>query len=236
MEVSNLDLSMFLPILPEILLLVLAAVVLISDLIWLKDRQRWLGWMTVGGLGLIILLSLVVSTPGSGSQRIWGGMLRDDWLAFMFKMMFLGGAAITALFAMDIEDLQRGEFYVLLLTSTLGMTLMAASGDLIMLFLAIETTSIPLYVLAGFLPQGRQIHRVGSKVPAVRRPDERRDALWLQPAVRVYRDDGYLPAGPDVSGGSAERDRHHQQHLARPGRVWLQGVGCAVPFLGPGCL
>ncbi len=150
MVVSNLDLSMFLPILPEILLLVLAAVVLISDLVWLKDRQRWLGWLTVGGLGLIILLSLAYSLPGVGSRPIWGGMLRADWLAFMFKMMFLGGAAITALFAMDVESLQRGEFYFLLLSSTLGMSLMAASGDLIMLFLAIETTSIPLYILAGF--------------------------------------------------------------------------------------
>jgi NADH-quinone oxidoreductase subunit N len=141
---------MFLPILPEILLLVLAGVVLISDLVWLRDRSRWLGWLTAGGLGLIILLSLAVSQPGLGSRPIWGGMLREDWLAFMFKMMFLGGAAITALFAMDIEALQRGEFYVLLLSSTLGMTLMAASGDLIMLFLAIEMTSIPLYILAGF--------------------------------------------------------------------------------------
>jgi NADH-quinone oxidoreductase subunit N len=154
---------MFLPILPEILVLVLAGIVLLSDLIWLKERKRWLGWMTVGGLGLIILLSLAISTPGTGSRLIFGGMLRDDWLAFMFKMMFLGGAAITAMFAMDIEDLQRGEFYVLLLSSTLGMTLMAASGDLVMLFLAIETTSIPLYILAGFFRQDDKSTESGLK-------------------------------------------------------------------------
>ena len=46
---------------------------------------------------------------------------------------------------------ERGEFYLLLLISTLGMSLMASSADLIMLYLAIETTSIPLYVLAGFV-------------------------------------------------------------------------------------
>ncbi len=78
-------------------------------------------------------------------------MVRDDWLRFVFRMLFLFGAAITSLFAMDIEHLgRRGEFYLLLLASTLGMNLMASAGDLVMLYLAIETTSIPLYVLAGF--------------------------------------------------------------------------------------
>jgi NADH-quinone oxidoreductase subunit N len=82
---------------------------------------------------------------------VWGGMLRWDWLGFTFSLLFIFGAAITSLFAMEVKQLgTRGEFYLLLLTSTLGMCLMASSADLIMLFLAIETTSIPLYVLAGF--------------------------------------------------------------------------------------
>ncbi len=53
---------------------------------------------------------------------------------------------------MDSEIIgQRGEFYILLIVATMGMTLMASAADLIMLYLAIETTSIPLYVLSGFL-------------------------------------------------------------------------------------
>jgi len=78
-------------------------------------------------------------------------MLRHDWLGFSFTLLFLFGAALTSLFAMEMKSLgQRGEFYLLLLVSTIGMSLMASSADLIMLFLAIETTSIPLYILAGF--------------------------------------------------------------------------------------
>jgi NADH-quinone oxidoreductase subunit N len=46
---------------------------------------------------------------------------------------------------------KKGEFYVLMLVSTLGMCLMASSADIIMLYLAIETTSIPMYILAGFM-------------------------------------------------------------------------------------
>jgi NADH-quinone oxidoreductase subunit N len=53
---------------------------------------------------------------------------------------------------MDNEKVgSRGEAYLLLLASLLGMNLMAVSSDLVMLYLAIETTSIPLYVLAGFM-------------------------------------------------------------------------------------
>jgi NADH-quinone oxidoreductase subunit N len=79
-------------------------------------------------------------------------------------MLFIFGAAITALFAMDSEALgKRGEFYVLMLVSSIGMNLMASAGDLIMLYLAIETTSIPLYVLAGFLRQGDKSSESGMK-------------------------------------------------------------------------
>jgi NADH-quinone oxidoreductase subunit N len=50
-----------------------------------------------------------------------------------------------------------------MLVSTLGMTLMATSADLIMLYLAIETTAIPLYVLAGFLKQDDKSTESGFK-------------------------------------------------------------------------
>jgi NADH-quinone oxidoreductase subunit N len=79
-------------------------------------------------------------------------MIRFDWLGFFFKMLFIFAGAATALLMMDHEKVgSRGEAYLLLLASLLGMNLMAVSSDLIMLFLAIETASIPLYVLSGFM-------------------------------------------------------------------------------------
>jgi NADH-quinone oxidoreductase subunit N len=79
-------------------------------------------------------------------------MVRFDWLGFFFKMLFMFAGAATALLFMDNEKVgHRGEAYLLLLASLLGMNLMAVSSDLVMLYLAIETTSIPLYVLAGFM-------------------------------------------------------------------------------------
>jgi len=155
---------MILAVLPEILLLVLALVVLALDLS-LRDEQRSsLGWITAGGLLVTILISLAVGRPGAEPRFVWGGMLRHDWLGFIFKMMFLFAAAITALFSSELARMgKRGEFYLLMLASTLGMNLMASSADLIMLYLAIETTSIPLYVLAGFLTRDEKSTESGFK-------------------------------------------------------------------------
>ena len=138
-------------ILPEIGLVVLGLIVLVYDLALRGEGKRGLGWLTAGGLAVVFLLTLIYSRPGDESVEVWGGMLRHDWLGFSFTLLFLFGAALTSLFAMEMKSLgHRGEFYFLLLVSTIGMILMASSADLIMLFLAIETTSIPLYILAGF--------------------------------------------------------------------------------------
>jgi NADH-quinone oxidoreductase subunit N len=150
--VSLLSSTNFLAVMPEALILVLGILVLIVDPFW-KERSRRtnLGWMTAGGLFLILGLVLILDRPGDPVSA-WGGMVRFDWLAFSLKIFIILAGALTAIFMMDIEHLgRRAEAYLLLMASLIGMSLMASSGDLIMLYLAIETTSIPLYVLAGFL-------------------------------------------------------------------------------------
>lgn len=160
----NVDATMIRAILPEMLLVILAVVVLAYDLLVSGERRRGLGWLAAGGLLLITLLTLAFSRPGSEPVTVWGSMLRYDWLGFSFSLLFLFGAAVTSLFAMEIKQLgQRGEFYLLLLASTLGMILMATAADLIMLFLAIETTSIPLYVMAGFFKDDNKSTEAGFK-------------------------------------------------------------------------
>jgi NADH-quinone oxidoreductase subunit N len=155
---------MILAILPEIFILVLAALVLVLDLILPEERRGSLGWITAAGLSGAIAISLLVARPGPEARLVWGGMLRFDWLGFVFKMLFLFAAAITALFSVDLARMgKRGEFYLLMLASTLGMSLMASAADLIMLYLAIETTSIPLYILAGFLTRDDKSTESGFK-------------------------------------------------------------------------
>jgi NADH-quinone oxidoreductase subunit N len=153
-----------LAILPEILILIVGILVLILDPFWKDENRRVsLGWLTAGGLTAVMVASLLFGRPASETLA-FGGMVRHDWLAFVFKMMFIFGAAITVLFMMDVEKLnKRAEAYLLLLAATIGMNLMASASDLVMLYLALETTSIPMYVLAGFLLEDKKSTEAGFK-------------------------------------------------------------------------
>lgn len=153
----------FASILPEILILVLGISILIFDPFWKEDQRRNAGWLTAGGLFAAMIISLLFARPGEPTA-VLGGMIRFDWLGFFFKMMFMFAGAATALLLMDHERAgHRGESYVLLLASLLGMNLMAVSSDLVMLYLAIETASIPLYILAGFLLNDERSTEAGFK-------------------------------------------------------------------------
>lgn len=165
----SLDISQFLPILPEILLLILGVLVLCLDLVLPREKQRNLGWVTAAGAGLIILTSFF-ALPGEIPTVAWGGMISYDWMSYVFKMLFIFGAGITALFAMDYrrDDSSsalgaRGEFYVLMLAATIGMCFMASAADLVMLYLAIEMVSIPMYILAGFFVRDDRSTEAGFK-------------------------------------------------------------------------
>jgi len=143
--------TMFASILPEILILVIGILILVIEPFWKEEKRRNVGWLTAGGLFAAMIISLLFGLPGEPTTTL-GGMVRFDWLGFFFKMLFMFAGAATALLFMDNEKIgHRGEAYLLLLASLLGMDLMAASSDLVMLYLAIETTSIPLYILSGFM-------------------------------------------------------------------------------------
>jgi NADH-quinone oxidoreductase subunit N len=151
-------------ILPELLLLITGMLVLLLDPFWRDENRRLnLGWLTAGGLTLTLLLSLWLGLPGE-SVLAFGGMVRFDWLGFVFKLFLIFCAAITALFMMDVEQLsRRAEAYLLLIAATIGMCFMASASDLVMMYLAVETTSIPLYVLAGFMLQDNKSTEAGFK-------------------------------------------------------------------------
>jgi NADH-quinone oxidoreductase subunit N len=154
-----------LSILPEVLLLALGVLILILDPFFKKEtaRRPFLGWVTAAGLLVALTMSLLFARPAAPAL-LFGGMVRFDGMGFLFKMFFLFAAAVTALFFMDEEKLaRRAEAYVLLLAATLGMCLMASAADLVMLYLAIETTSIPLYILAGFLRNDDKSTEAGFK-------------------------------------------------------------------------
>lgn len=154
---------MFTAILPEVLILVLGMLVLIVEPFWKEEKRRNVGWLTAGGLLAAMVISLLFGQPGAPTS-VLGGAIRFDWFGFFFKMLFMFAGAATALLLMDNEKIgHRGEAYLLLLASLLGMNLMAVSSDLVMLYLSIETTSIPLYILSGFMLNDEKSTEAGFK-------------------------------------------------------------------------
>ena len=142
--------QMTLAILPELLLVVLAGMLIVISILKNEKLNQVLGCITAGGIILAIVSAFLFAMPKTEPALLWGGMLRLDSATFVFRMIFLFGAALTAIFSCTEDTINcRPEFYMMLVFSTLGMSLMASSSDMIMLFLAIETASIPLYVMAG---------------------------------------------------------------------------------------
>ena len=153
----------WLDLVPDAALLVLAAIVMGLDLLPRSHSGRWLGLVTAGGLTVILGWSAYASLI-PGPVQLFGSSLRSDALAHGFRIIVVFASMITALVSTDFPGVgDRGEYYGLMLVSTLGMDLMAASGDLVMLFLAIETTSIPLYLLSGYFREERRSVEAGLK-------------------------------------------------------------------------
>lgn len=148
---------------PEVGLTIMAMVVLFLDVYLPESQRRNIGYVSFFGLLFVSLTPLLWgSTVDSGLY--WGGMIRHDILAQMFKVMVIVAAAFTSLLAVDTKDLgSRGEFYLIVIVSTLGATLVSAAADLIMVFVALETISIPLYILATFKRDDMESSESGMK-------------------------------------------------------------------------
>lgn len=156
--------AQLLAVLPELLLVVLGGVIIVTDLALPAGRKRELGLVTAVGLGLVLAAALLVTLPQVDGALILGGMLRNDLAAFVFRALFLFAGAVTALISVDAPVVgKEGEYYLVLVAAVLGMGLMASAADLVMLYLAIEMTSIGLYALAGFLRENDRSAEAGLK-------------------------------------------------------------------------
>ncbi len=141
-------------LLPEISLGVFAIVVIMVDLF--IQRKGLL--VVVSLVGLAVSAGFALALWGGVSQTAVSNMLAVDSFALFFKLLFLGIAALVILASVDyVSKFTRfqGEYHALVLLSALGMMLMAATTELITIYIAIELTSISLYILVGFLKDSR---------------------------------------------------------------------------------
>lgn len=148
-------------LLPLIFLVVWACLLLLVDL-FLK-RKGLTALLAAFGLALAAGLSL--AQTGSPTSA-FGGMIVLDGFAVFLDVLFLLSALLGIAVAygyLKRMGIERGEYYPLLLFSTAGMILMAHAADLIVVFLALELLSIPLYVLAAFARPRPESEEAGLK-------------------------------------------------------------------------
>jgi NADH-quinone oxidoreductase subunit N len=135
---------------PELSLLGFALAVILLDL-FIKQKKVL---AAVSIAGVIISAGFTVAMWGAPSVAIFYRMLAVDNFALFFKLLFLAAAGLIILASQDyvskFEGFQ-GEYYALVLVSAVGMMLLAAAADLITIYVALELSSISLYVLASFL-------------------------------------------------------------------------------------
>lgn len=185
--------------LPELMLLVLALLVLGSDILerWGTDaesrieRSKAAGNLAALGLGLVFIVALVQSkylftiaepaadanwllaqltylgrnlqAGGPGREAILGAFATDH-LTMIARLVFIGAAFLTSLLTLDYHPSGNpGEFYALILFSTAGMNIMAASTELILAYLSLELSSISLYILAGYFRTDPKSSEAGLK-------------------------------------------------------------------------
>lgn len=135
---------------PELSLLVFALGVILLDL-FIKQKKVLAG---VSIAGLVVSAGFTLTMWGAPAVDIFYGMLAVDRFALFFKFLFLAAAGLVILASQDyVSKFERfqGEYYALVLISALGMMLLTAAADLISIYVALELSSISLYVLASFL-------------------------------------------------------------------------------------
>ncbi|HEX9038028.1 MAG TPA: NADH-quinone oxidoreductase subunit N [Ktedonobacterales bacterium] len=138
---------------PELAVTLLSFIVLGLDM---ATRRKGLVWGTalVGLLvPLALTFTLAYNTWGQYPNSAFFGMLVVDNFSIFFKLLFLLiGFAVILVSYQYVEKYLRatpGEYYSIILMSVAGMMLMASTGELISIYISLELTSIPLYILAG---------------------------------------------------------------------------------------
>jgi NADH-quinone oxidoreductase subunit N len=128
----------------------LALLALLSGIVLGRRESRRVGGLVFGGLVVLFLVSL----GGPFEQTAFGGAFVVDELALFAKRLFIGAAALSVLASLALRDepfrRRSPEYHFALLTSLAGMLVLVSSRELVLLFVAFELMSIPLYVLTGF--------------------------------------------------------------------------------------
>ncbi len=149
---------------PEVLLTLFLLLILLVDLVPAWRRRRAAAWLAL--VGIAVALAATIRLFGQPETTFFSGMVALDPLALFFKLISLTATGLAVIFsigsrALDRQD--RGEYYALLLAAAIGINLMAASRDLLMVYVSLEMVSLSSYALTAYLRRNRESSEAGLK-------------------------------------------------------------------------
>jgi len=139
------------PASPEIVLLLLICVVLITDVFISNDKRIVTFWTSIATLALTAW-SLFAAAP-EARTLLFDGSYVSDPLSQLLKLAAVGMVALGFLYSRDYlkqNGLLRGEFFLLGLFGLLGMMIMISANSMLTMYLGLETLSLSLYALVAF--------------------------------------------------------------------------------------
>jgi NADH-quinone oxidoreductase subunit N len=160
------DFTDWLHIWPELIMLVAGLLTLLADLVAAPGRKGWLAVIGVAGVIGALFASVMLWMDGANGDAFFG-MVNDDHVALFANVVILFAVGVALLFSPGYLERQgivhEGEYYALMLLAALGMMLMSAASNLMVLFIGLEVLSLALYVLSAIITTRRSSQEAGMK-------------------------------------------------------------------------
>jgi len=141
----------YIRVLPEIVLSLFGMAIMLLDPL-LNERRRQSTLSTIALLGSLAALAATWVQAQSPGFAFWN-MIQVDAFSIFFHFVIVAVTAVVILTSqeyMEVEQIRAGEYYGLILFGAVGMSLMSSAVELVLIFIALEISSIATYVLAGF--------------------------------------------------------------------------------------
>ena len=150
---------------PELTLLAFGMLLTTVDIIWVERGRSTVS--AIAAIGLLATMVPIITLAWDGTDRsmFGGAFVVDDYSLIMKAVFVLAGYVVVLLSTNYIAegDYWENEYYGLLISSILGMILMASARDLITIFVALELLSIPAYMLATWRKRDLKSNEAGLK-------------------------------------------------------------------------
>ena len=143
----------FFYLMPLGILIVVGLLLVLAEAFTVGRRRHFLMQLTVAGCAAAAFAAIYLwRSLGDGQVSLFGGMLLADRLGMFLTVLFSVTTGFVAMISAGHQqeyDWESGEYYGLMMLATSGMTILAMAGDLVSIFIGIETMSLGVYVMCG---------------------------------------------------------------------------------------